>query len=57
MAKDKDKFAIGPMQIELCQVKAKTPVEITSKTPAAKALDILGRMPIAMDMWNDCGGF
>ena len=36
--------------IELCQVKAETPVDmITSKTPAAKALDILGRMHIAMD--------
>ena len=33
-----------------CQVKAETHVEITSKTPAAKALDILGRMHIAMDM-------
>ena len=36
--------------MELCQVKAETHVEITSKTPAAKALDILGRMHIAMDM-------
>ena len=39
-------------EIELCQVKAETPVDITSKTPAAKALDILGRMHIAMDMWK-----
>ena len=38
--------------MELCQVKAETHVEITSKTPAAKALDILGRMHIAVDMWK-----
>ena len=51
MAMDKDKFVSRPMQVELCQVKAETPVDITSKTPAAKALDILGRMQIAI-VWS-----